>query len=128
MTRRPTISVVIAEDHDDGRVSLQVLLELHGLDVRTARDGEEAWALIQADPPDLVLSDVRMPRLDGLGLARRVRADPRLRHILMIALSGLDSPKDLGAARDAGFDGHVVKPLRSEVLDRLLDHLRSRRT
>src|SRR5688572_8949379 len=58
-----------------------------GYDVRCAGDGEEAWELIEQDMPDMVVTDYQMPRLDGLGLAERIKNDPRTRHIPVIVLT-----------------------------------------
>ena len=125
MTDRPRrLSALVVDDHEDIRDTLGILLETLRVDVRTARNGEEAWAEIVAAPPDLVLCDLQMPHLDGFGLVRRVRADPRVRGLVIIAVSALGAPRDLIATREAGFDGHVVKPISEEVIVRLLDRIR----
>jgi two-component system CheB/CheR fusion protein len=126
MTARPQrLSALIVDDHEDSRAALAVLLQLHGVDVRTARDGEEAWREIVEAPPDLILCDLHMPNLDGFGFVRRLRADSRLRGTVTIAVSALGGPRDLIETREAGFDGHVVKPISEEALVRLLDRVRS---
>lgn len=69
-----------------------------GYDVRCAGDGEEAWELIEAELPDIVVTDYQMPRLDGLGLAERMKHDPRTTHIPVIVLTarGFElSPEEL---------------------------------
>jgi CheY-like chemotaxis protein len=119
------LSALIVDDHEDSRAALAILLQLRGVDVRTARDGEEAWREIVAAPPDLILCDLTMPNLDGFGLARRLRADSRLGGIVTIAVSALGAPRDLVATREAGFDGHVVKPITEEAFVRLLERTRS---
>jgi CheY-like chemotaxis protein len=58
-----------------------------GYDVTCAGDGEEAWSVVEKRPPDIIVTDCQMPRLDGLGLAARVRANPQTAHIPMIMLS-----------------------------------------
>jgi CheY-like chemotaxis protein len=126
MTGRPRrLSALVVDDHEDSRVSVGILLDSFGVEVRTAGDGEEAWAAIAEAVPDLILCDLQMPRLDGFGLVRRLRADPRLRGVMTIAVSALGAPRDLQATREAGFDGHVVKPISQEVIVRLLERLRS---
>jgi CheY-like chemotaxis protein len=118
--------VLIVDDHEDTRAVLAVLLGFHGVEVRTAHDGEQAWREIVTAPPDLILCDLHMPTLDGFGLVRRLRADPRLSGIVAIAVTALGAPRDLVATREAGFDGHVVKPITEEVLVRLLGRIRSK--
>jgi len=121
----PLVSVLIVDDHEDSRVAASLLIQTFGVLVRTARDGEEALQLIAAHPPDLILCDLQMPRLDGFALVRRLRADRRLRDILVIATTGLGAPADVVATREAGFDGHVVKPITWDVIVRLLERVRS---
>ena len=125
MVRSRGVSVLVVDDHEDSRAALAILLRLLGVDVRTARDGEEAWEEIVSAPPDLILCDLQMPRLDGFALVRRLRADPRGRGIVAIAVTALGTPRDLVATREAGFDGHVVKPITRDVLVRLLERVRS---
>jgi CheY-like chemotaxis protein len=124
--QRPGISVLVVDDNEDIREAERILLEILGADVRTAQDGEEAWSLILADPPDLVLCDLGMPQLDGFGLVRRLRAENRLRRVVVIAVSGLRQP-NLTVAREAGFDGHVAQPITQETLRSLFEHIRSMR-
>ena len=71
---------------------LQDTLEDVGYEVLVAMDGEQALALAWQHSPDLVLTDIMMPRLDGVGLARRLRADPRTRHIPILAMSAAQKP------------------------------------
>ena len=69
-----------------------------GYDVRIASDGQEAWELIEAETPDVLVTDCQMPRLDGFGLVQRVRENPRTRHlpILMLTAKGFEiSHEDL---------------------------------
>jgi CheY-like chemotaxis protein len=65
--------------------------------------------------------DLQMPVLDGFGFIRRLRRDRRFERILTIAVTGLGGPIDIAMTREAGFDGHVVKPIRAEAVARLLD-------
>src|SRR5215216_5058482 len=65
-------SVLVVDDDGDVCEMLSELLSEAGYDVRCAHNGEEAWAVVQRDPPDLILSDIRMPKLDGIDLASRL--------------------------------------------------------
>jgi DNA-binding response OmpR family regulator len=106
--------VLIAEDHDDTRALLRVVLERGGCDVLEARDGEEAVRLAESARPDLVLLDRSLPRLDGLAVLRRVRGQAT--RVPVIFLSGHAEPLERSAAFEAGCDDYLVKPIG---LDRL---------
>src|SRR5207248_5639267 len=86
--------ILVADDSITTRSLLRNALEASGFRVRTAADGDEALRLALAEPFDLVVSDVRMPRLDGFGLTARLRADPRTRALPVVLFSSLDSDED----------------------------------
>lgn len=98
---------------------LRVNFEMEGYEVATAADGEEALAAVRSSRPDIVVSDVMMPRLDGLCLAAALKADPALAAIPVILLSA----KAQGADVDAGLevaDAYMTKPFDPlELLDRV---------
>jgi two-component system chemotaxis sensor kinase CheA len=101
--------VVVADDALTTRAAMKALLEIAGYAVLAAADGEEALALLRESGAQLLVSDVQMPRLDGLGLCRAVKADPRLRSTPVILVTSLDAPEDRAAGLEAGADGYVVK-------------------
>lgn len=113
------IRLLICDDNADMRSYLGRLFNKH--DVRFATDGEEAWRAIQESPPDLVLTDVMMPRLDGFGLLRRLRADERLRHLPLVMLSARAGEEAGAEARAAGADDYVVKPFAARELSLRID-------
>src|SRR5688500_1119896 len=82
--------ILIVEDDDDVRDALSALLEEHGYAVDTARDGSEAVRKVEHDPPSLVISDVRMPGMDGFHLVERLREQPATADVPIILLSALD--------------------------------------
>jgi CheY-like chemotaxis protein len=92
------IGLLVAMQHsvlvvdDDGVVCemLSELLSQAGYDVRCAHDGEEAWADVQRDPPDLILSDIRMPKLDGIDLASRLISGGYRTPIILMSASHMD--------------------------------------
>lgn len=102
--------VLVAEDHEDTRLLLRLLLEKLGVDVLEAADGEEAVRLILDARPDLVLLDGGLPRLDGLAVTRRVRAQEPAGRVPIVFLSGRAEPLARTAAFDAGCDEYLVKP------------------
>lgn len=88
--------------------------------MRTADRGDAGLALIHEMRPDVALVDLGLPGMDGLELARRVRSEPALSGVSLVALTGYGQATDRLTAVNAGFDEHVVKPVRSEHLIRLL--------
>jgi two-component system CheB/CheR fusion protein len=122
----PGRRVLIADDNRDAAESLAMILELLGYEVRTAGDGEEAVAAAAAFQPHAIVLDIGMPRLDGYGAARRIRAQPWGRATVLVALSGWGQEEDQRRSREAGFDEHLVKPAAPTALDALLRRLTSR--
>jgi two-component system chemotaxis sensor kinase CheA len=114
--------VVVADDALTTRAAMKAILELAGYQVAAVADGEEAFQLVREQGAALVVSDVQMPRLDGLGLARRLKADPRLRSVPVILVTSLDAPEDRAAGLAAGADGYLVK--REVERGRLLELVR----
>jgi CheY-like chemotaxis protein len=95
-----------------------------GYDVRVAADGQEAWELIEAERPDVLVTDFQMPRLDGLGLTQRVREDPRTRHlpILMLTAKGFEiSAEEL--AEKWNVIGVIAKPFSPRELLQTVDRI-----
>ena len=122
VSRAPHLEVLVV-DHDPGtREALIALVATFGVLARGAEDGEAALRLVTGQRPDLVLCDLQMPGLDGYGFVRRLRRNPRFRHLLTIAMScRSEAAVDTTTTRKAGFDGHVRVPLAAEGLARLLD-------
>ena len=110
------IRVLLAEDQAMVRGALSALLKLESdLDViGTAADGEEAWALIQRDRPDVVVTDIEMPRMTGLELAQRIRE--RDVGCKVIILTTFARPGFLRRALDAGVSGYLLKDAPAEQL------------
>jgi two-component system chemotaxis sensor kinase CheA len=106
-TRRPRI--LVCDDSLTTRFAMKSLLEIAGYLVVTAADGEEAWGVLERTRCQLVVSDWQMPRLDGVGLARRLKAHPTLHGTPIILVTSLDSPEDRAAGLEAGADGYLVK-------------------
>jgi DNA-binding response OmpR family regulator len=105
---RPLILVV--DDDADVLALVAFSLERAGYDVDTAADGEEALALAREHHPDLVVLDVMMPRLDGYGVARALRAGAETNRIPLVFLTARSRPSDRSRGVDAGADDYVCKP------------------
>jgi CheY-like chemotaxis protein len=116
-------SVLVVEDDEDSREVLRLIVESCGATVRLAVDGAEALARVGEARPDLVLCDLRMPGVDGFTFLERLRADPRSRHVRVVAVTALDSDEDVARTWAAGFDGHVVKPIDLELMTTLLERV-----
>jgi PAS domain S-box-containing protein len=116
----PVRRVLVVDDNRDGADSLAQLLQAHGHDVRTAYDGASAIAEVARFHPQAVLLDLGMPGLDGLETARRLRASQSADPLLLVAVTGWGQARDRSKTRDAGFDGHLVKPVDLADLDALM--------
>ena len=114
--------ILIVEDNRDARDMLHYVLARAGHEVHEAEDGVEGLAEALRLQPDVALVDVGLPRLDGYEVARRIRATPQRRDMLLIALTGYGLAGDRDRALKAGFDLHLVKPVDPE---KLLDVLRA---
>ncbi|MCP3141164.1 hybrid sensor histidine kinase/response regulator [Pyxidicoccus xibeiensis] len=101
--------ILVCDDALTTRFAMKSLLEIAGYPVVTAADGEEAWGVLERTPCQLVVSDWQMPRLDGVGLARRIKSHPALHRTPIILVTSLDSPEDRAAGLEAGADGYLVK-------------------
>jgi CheY-like chemotaxis protein len=103
--------ILVADDNPDCAESLAVLLRLLGHEVEIAGDGLEAVAAAERYRPETVLLDLGMPKLDGYGACRRIRERPWGKEIAIFALTGWAQESDRSKSREAGFDGHLVKPV-----------------
>jgi len=98
-------------------------LEDRGFEVAVARDGVEALELAAARPPDLVLMDVQMPRLDGIEVTRRLRAGAAFAKTPIVALTALAMPGDEERCREAGANAYLSKPVGMQGLVETIDTL-----
>ncbi|HWE38775.1 MAG TPA: response regulator [Isosphaeraceae bacterium] len=112
--------VLIVEDDPNSRWALCALLKRLGFDCRAATNGQEALDLVRAFQPEAVIMDLMMPVLDGVEATRRLKADARTRGIPVLALSANATPGGRSAARRAGADDFLTKPV---ILTELLEHL-----
>ena len=113
--------VLIVEDEPDiQEIERMAVEDLLGCDAIVASTGEEALDKAAQSPPDLVVLDLLLPGMDGFTVAARLRADSRLRHANILALSGLSRPEDQKKAREAGCNEVLTKPFD---LDELLQKM-----
>jgi two-component system CheB/CheR fusion protein len=116
--------IVIVEDNADSREMLCEALTHAGFHCETAGNGLDALELVARVRPDIAILDVGLPGMDGFEIARRIRADAQLQDVCLIALTGYGQAQDRIASREAGFDEHLVKPVRAEHLLRLISDMR----
>jgi signal transduction histidine kinase/ActR/RegA family two-component response regulator len=112
--------VLVVDDNRDAAESLGMLLTLLGADVQVEFSGPAALDAIAASRPSVVLLDIGMPGMSGLEVARRVRQQPELNAVKLIALTGWGQEEDRRRSEMAGFDRHLVKPIAFEELEALL--------
>jgi CheY-like chemotaxis protein len=114
--RRPP-SILVVDDEPLVRHVLVKKLRHHGFDVREAPDGEEALELVHRDPPDLVLTDLHMPRCDGERLCQMLKSDPVTSEMSVVLMTA--GPTDEDLMRGIGFDDVLYKPLPHDLPDLL---------
>jgi two-component system chemotaxis sensor kinase CheA len=114
--------VLVVEDSITTRTLEKNVLEAAGYRVEVAADGVAAWAILGSTGCDLVVADIEMPRMDGLELTSRIRADPRLQHLPVVLVTSRDSREDRERGAQAGADAYIVKGGFDQ--NRLLDTIR----
>jgi len=119
--------VLVADDSHDSATSMGMLLKLLGNDVQIAHDGAEAVKVADAFRPEVILMDLGMPELNGYQATQRIRQYPWGQGIIIVALSGWGQERDRIQSREAGCDGHLVKPVTLPDLENLLKELQSAR-
>ncbi len=107
--------ILLADDNADMRDYISGLLSAFYA-VEAVADGEQALAAAHRDPPDLILSDIMMPRVDGLALLRALRADPALRDVPLILVSARAGEEPRVAGLEAGADDYLIKPFSAREL------------
>lgn len=119
----PTVMVV--DDYDDTRWLMRCWLERKGYRVVEAGDGAEAVDKAVLDPPDLILMDIEMPRLDGLSATRRLRGQGGFGSVPIIAVSAYGAEEFRQTALDAGCDEYVVSPFTPEEMEEMIGRVLS---
>ncbi len=103
--------ILVVEDNRDNRELVVKVLARKGYDVAEAETAEEALALAAADPPDLILMDLNLAGMSGFEATRRLKADPRLRRVPVVAVTAYAMVGDRERALEAGCDGYIPKPV-----------------
>ena len=119
-TAKPTILVV--EDDDNSLIALNNLLRLRGYRVLEASDGNEAITVVKAEKLDLILLDLQLPKLNGLGVIRHLRETLNLSTLPIVMMTACDSEESRGSAMACGCDEFLPKPIDFDRLEAVLDH------
>jgi PAS domain S-box-containing protein len=112
--------ILVVDDNTDAADTLAMLLRVMGHDVQTAADGLSALNVARSYRPQVVLLDIGLPRMDGYEVARRLRREPGLENVVLIALTGYGQEEDKRASQEAGFQQHLVKPVSPDDLQMIL--------
>jgi two-component system, chemotaxis family, CheB/CheR fusion protein len=115
-----SLRVLLADDNEDVVWTQAAVLAARGFQVRTAASGEQALQLMEEFRPDVALLDIAMPGLTGTEVAMKVRQQPWGRDMLLIAATGWGTEPDRQRSLNAGFDDHLVKPIKLDELSRRL--------
>jgi len=121
--RQRATRVLLVEDDPESAESLTMLFEVLGHRVRAVHDGIAALEAVRTEVPDVMLIDIGLPGIDGYEVARRVRRDPDLKQVVLVALTGYGREQDKQRALEAGFDYHLVKPVSPDALHVLVTRL-----
>lgn len=115
--------ILIVDDYVDALDIWAIYLRSFGYRVETAANGIEALAIAERLQPDLIVLDLELPGLSGVEVARRLRSNPAMQHLPLIAATGHSHVRQLDLAREVGFDAVVVKPCDPEQLVREIERL-----
>jgi class 3 adenylate cyclase/CheY-like chemotaxis protein len=119
--------ILIADDNPDNLDIFQTRLALHGYEILTATDGEEALEIARGKHPDLILLDIMMPKMDGIAVCRQLKADPSLPFMPIIMVTAKADSKDIVAGLEAGGDEYLTKPVdQAALVARVKSMLRSK--
>jgi two-component system cell cycle response regulator DivK len=116
-------TILIAEDNPINRELLRELLEMRGYAVLEACDGQEALAMVEQAPPEILLLDIGMPLLDGFAVVSKLRDNPRFTSLPVVAVTAYAMQGDREKIMNSGFDGYLSKPVNSQALFQELDRL-----
>src|SRR6185295_6869900 len=117
--------ILVADDSADSVAMMSLFLQDQGYRVVTASNGEDAIAVATQTIPSLILMDISMPTLDGLGATRRIREDATLRNVPVIAVTAFGTEGFQRAAYDVGVSGYLTKPIDLDRMCNLIAHLLS---
>jgi CheY-like chemotaxis protein len=113
--------ILIAEDFEENRIALKLILKHSGFDVIEAEDGRQAVEAVRREKPDLILMDLTLPEIDGLQATREIRDMEEFRRTPIIIVSAHDNEEIRRQAAEAGGSEYISKPIEIEELKKLID-------
>jgi CheY-like chemotaxis protein len=114
------IGILVVDDNPANSKLLSYVLANQSYEIRTAGDADEALAVLHGFRPRLILLDLQLPGMDGWELARRLKADPAHRGVLIVAVTASAMKGDEEKAIEAGCDGYITKPIDTRTLPKLV--------
>ena len=122
------VRILVVDDDPVIQKLLEVNFQMEGYDVATAGDGAEALAAVAAERPDAVVLDMMMPKIDGIEVLRRLKADPATSSLPVLLLSARAQASDVADGLDAGADAYMTKPFDPvDLLERVASLLKGER-
>ena len=118
--------ILVAEDERDIRELIAFTLSFAGHQITQATNGEEAVSLAQSTLPDLILTDVRMPKMTGYEACKQIKAHQATRHIPVVILSAKGQDEEIEQGREAGADEYILKPFAPDKLQQRVAEILSR--
>jgi CheY-like chemotaxis protein len=118
-----SMRISVADDNVDSADCFPRLLKSAGHELRAAYDGPTALELATSFLPQVVLLDIGIPGLSGYEVAQRLRKTPEMKNAALVAITGRGQPEDQQRSREAGFDHHLLKPVKPETLQQLLSSI-----
>lgn len=115
--------VLIVDDNADAALTLSMCLSAYGHETAVAYGGVQGIELAQAFEPEVIFLDLGMPQMDGYQVAAALRQMPQLAHVFIAALTGWNDKKTREQVASSGFDKHLTKPAKVEVVLDLLEHV-----
>lgn len=113
--------ILIAEDDDDARVALKLMLKMSRFDVLEALNGREAVDSVFLNRPDLVLMDLSLPVIDGLQATREIRQQPEFQNLPIIFVTGYDNQETIDRIHACGGTGYINKPIEFDDLKKMIE-------
>ncbi len=121
-----SLRVLVVDDNVDAASTLAMLLKASGHEVRKAHDGPPALEIALDYRPQVVLLDIGLPSMNGFEVAKRLREQPELSSVVLIAMTGYGQDSDREQSRDAGFDHHLVKPADFSQVREILSAIKAK--
>lgn len=122
-TQPTDLTILVVEDYEDTSLAMRLALEDQGYRILEAADGEQAVRVAARERPDIILMDLQLPVLDGLAATERIRANPELRDVVVVAVTAHQEADYRARALSAGCNAFVTKPIDFEWLRDLLNNL-----